>query len=118
MPSALVEVEIVKGGPTILVESRVSEGSPAFVDAANDSGVIMRAEKTLSEALSHLAPFLNTVLNTLQSAVHLPKTVDVELGIKFGAKGNVIVAGGSAEANCKVTVSWELPVDKQRPSGI
>jgi hypothetical protein len=106
---ALVEVQITKDGPSILIESTVSEGTPGFVDAASDTGLVVRAQKTLTDALSNVAPLGDAIVSRLNDAVHRPKSVEVEFGIKFGAKGNVIVAGGSAEANCKITMLWELP---------
>ena len=43
MARALVEIRVSEQGPSILVESTASEGSPAFVDAAAASDVVLSA---------------------------------------------------------------------------
>jgi hypothetical protein len=108
MSKALVEIRVSDRGPSILVESTASEGSPAFVDAGAGTDVILKAEKTLTTALSSLGPVIDVILSHLKMVVQRPKTVTMELGVKFGAKGTIIIAGGEAEANCKLTLAWDI----------
>jgi hypothetical protein len=109
MAKALVEIPLSDGeSPTILVESTASEGSAAYIDAAADAGVVVKAERSLTDALTSLGPVVDIVLRQLNAVVQKPKTTVFELGIKFGAKGNIIVAAGEAEANCKITLTWDL----------
>jgi hypothetical protein len=107
MARALVEIRVSEQGPSILVESTASEGSPAFVDAAAASDVVLKAEKTLASAFSSIAPAIDTMLTHLTAVAQRPKTVKMELGVRFGAKGNIIIAGSEAEANCKLTLTWD-----------
>jgi len=109
MPKALVEIRLSESGPSILVESTTSEGSVGFVDAAADGGLVLKAERYLTDALASLGTMTDAVLQQLSGVVQKPKTAVLEFGIKFGAKGSVIIAGGEAEANCKISLTWEFP---------
>jgi hypothetical protein len=107
MSSVLVEMQVVKDGPSILIETTASEGAEGFIEAAAIESLPLRAERTLKQALASLAPTAGALLDQLREMSQQPQKVVVEFGIKFGAKGNLIIAGGDAEANCKVTATWE-----------
>jgi hypothetical protein len=106
MSTRLGEMRLSENGPIVLVETNVSEGSKGFVEV---SGLPVRAEKTLKEALASIGPTAEAMLDQIREVKRTPQKVVLEFGVKFSAKGNVVIAGGEAEANCKVTLSWDNP---------
>jgi hypothetical protein len=102
-------MRLSENGPIVLVETNVSEGSKGFVEVSGVSGLPVRAEKTLKEALASLGPTAEAMLDQIREVKRTPQKVVLEFGVKFTAKGNVVIAGGEAEANCKVTLSWDNP---------
>ncbi len=104
MTKVLLEIPLTDDGSVVMAESTAPEGS-SIVNAAAESGLVVKVEKSLNETLSSLGPFTDLMLEKLSKGIHEPKTIVLELGIKFGAKGNIIIAGGEAEANCKITLT-------------
>jgi hypothetical protein len=108
MAEVLIEVPLFEGGPTLLIETTASEGVEDFRNAAAQPGLAIKAHNTFSETLSVLQPTLDIIARQVASALVPPKSAVVELGVKFGAKGNIIIAGGETEANLKLTLTWDL----------
>jgi hypothetical protein len=108
MTSPLLEIKLSEDGPTILVECTASEGSQAYTDAAAADGLVLKAQKTLVDAISAIPSLADALLLRVKSMSVPPKAAVIEFGIKFGAKGNVIIAGGEASANCKITLNWNF----------
>lgn len=48
-------------------------------------------------------------LETLKAEATRPDKLEIEFGLGFSAKGNVIVAGGSVDATLKVKLTYERP---------
>jgi hypothetical protein len=56
--------------------------------------------------LAGLKPIADAVNRQLTEIIEDANEVAVEFGIKLTANAGVIVAGNSAEGNCKLSVKW------------
>jgi hypothetical protein len=110
---ALVEVESSTG--TVLFEGTFSEAALeeiAFQDRVDD--VIRAAQtnvQTVAVTIHRCATDLRDALDDLATGQRHGgsfSSAEIELGIAVTGEGNVVVAKGSAEANLKVTLTWNF----------
>lgn len=100
----LVSFPLAGGGSVIVqVDERQSGPGPA----ATPGELAARAKMTFEQAVSHLRPIAKAVVDQVKDLG--PHEVEVELGITFSAEAGVILAKTSAEASCKVTLTWQSP---------
>lgn len=103
--SQLIEVPLAGGG-TILIEAEAAPSSETMRGFAAKKA-LEQVEQTFEAALENVKATANAVITKLRDIQQAPEEVTVEFGIKFGAKGNVYIAGGEAEANFKVAIKWK-----------
>jgi NTP-dependent ternary system trypsin peptidase co-occuring protein len=105
------------GAIELLVETMPLAGSEptSRIDAAVDrvGGVFTRAQAAIVEVAT------STVDTIEKAAVRAarPDQVEVEFGLKFSAKGDVIVAGAAGEATLKVKLVYRRNADEPGGSG-
>lgn len=68
-------------------------------------GLPDRTVEALSAALSPLRQFAGVLREALAAAA--PDKTEIEFGVKVEGKTDLIVTSGGAEANLKVTLTWE-----------
>jgi Trypsin-co-occurring domain 1 len=107
VPKRLVEFPLEKAG-SVLVEVEVDDDTE-FQRAGIGPNVIPTLSTKLGEALAVLPAIADTIFNQLTAFANHPAKITLDLGIKFGAKGNLIIAAGDLEANCKVKLKWSAP---------
>jgi hypothetical protein len=103
----LVPVRV--GAVDVLVEAVTAAGSqPTSAAGAADraasqvSGAFERAQATIEE----IAVSTARTLGNLARRVGDPAQVELEFGLKLSAKGDVIIAGVSAESSLKVKIVY------------
>src|SRR5215510_1719831 len=114
MPN-LIEVPLERGG-SILIEAD-APCSGEVLRGKVVTQVIEQVSQTLEEALSHVRSTADVVIAQLLAIPQTPNEIAVEFGIKFGAKGNIYIAGGEAEANFKVALKWKKETEPAEPEG-
>ena len=67
----------------------------------------------IQKVLAPLGELVEVVFGQLKSAVRKPDKVTLELGAAFKGKTGLVIVSGEAQANLKVTLSWEKPDKKQ-----
>lgn len=97
----LVEYEL-EGNHTIIVEVNLPE---AGIERAGRGDQIVKAKERFGDALEQIKPVAQTVLSKLEGLS--ADEINVEFGIKLGAKAGVIVASADSEANFTVTLTWK-----------
>lgn len=92
------------------VELEVEVARPA---GSEDTGVGEKAREAMSGAFEHaqeaiVAVATSTVdtIEQLGSRARQPDEVQVKFGLKFSAKGSVIVAGASSESTLEVALTY------------
>ena len=98
----LVETARVSGTESTSASGRTKRVVDAF-DQAQDAIVAVSVQ--VAQTVSRLA-----------ARSVRPERVDVEFGLKFSAKGDVIIAGGSAEVALKVVIGYDAARAPVRPS--
>jgi hypothetical protein len=107
----VIEIPLADGGTTLI---EVNDTAPAPASPVRrgireelTNAVTETATQTFEAALARIKPAADAVVTQLKSLAHVPDNVEVEFGIKFGAKGNAYLAAADAEANFKVTLKWQ-----------
>jgi hypothetical protein len=99
-------VPVRVGAVEVLVEVVPGAGSQqtSAVERATDyvAGAFERAQAVVEEIAVSTARTVGRVARRVGS----PELVEVEFGVKVSAKGDVIVAGSSAEASLKVKIVY------------
>jgi hypothetical protein len=97
------------------VELQVEVARPA---GSEDTGVGDRAREATVDAFERaqeaiLAVATSTVetIEQLEGRARQPDEVQVKFGLKFSAKGNVIVAGASSEATLEVALTYRAAAE-------
>lgn len=108
----VIEMPLAAGGTTLI---EVTDAAPAMPSAPPMRGiredlynaVTETTTQTFEAALARIKPATDALATQLKTLAHVPDNVEVEFGIKFGAKGNAYLAAADAEANFKVTLKWQ-----------
>jgi hypothetical protein len=96
------------GGVELLVTTVVLPGSEQTSGAriAKAAEAVVDAFDTAGAAIEAVAGKVAATVVSLSTRAVAPEKVSVEFGLSFTASGGVIVAGASAQASLKVTVSY------------
>jgi hypothetical protein len=107
----VIEIPLASGGTTSIEinDAAPAPASPVMRGIREElyNSVTETATQTFDAALARLKPAADAVVAQLKTLTHVPDHVEVEFGIKFGAKGNAYLAAADAEANFKVTLKWQ-----------
>jgi hypothetical protein len=110
-------------GDSILVEvdelETVADDGIELVSRTTDK-LIEKAQETFEAAVRKMIkPMAESVLTGLDEVSNPPDNVTLEFGVKMGGKlGAPILATGSVDANCKVTLTWsKVNVNLHTPDG-
>lgn len=100
------------GGVEVLVETTPVAGTEqtSRIDSAVDQvdGAFARAQATIVE----IATSTVDAVRTAAARAARPDQLEVEFGLKFSVKGDVIVAGASGEATLKVKLVYQRGLDE------
>lgn len=102
IPVRVGDIEVlVETAPMVGTETTSKVGEA--IEAASEA--FARAQSTIVEIAASTAE----VLKQAAARAARPEHTSVEFGLKFSAKGQVIVAGAAGEATLKVTLSYDKP---------
>ena len=111
-----VAVKVTGEGGEVLFEAEPSPSDLAEIglfDKATD--VVRDAGTTFATVATTLRHCVDEVLSTVEAISAPPSSgralssVELEVGVKITAAGNVVVAKGTAEANLTVMFTWTFP---------
>jgi len=99
------------GGVELLVTTVVLPGSEQTSGArmAKAAEAVVDAFDTAGAAIEAVAGKVAATVAALSAKAMAPEKLSVEFGLSFTASGGVIVAGASAQASLKVTVTYPVP---------
>ena len=104
---AVQVVPVRVGGVELLVETVTVPGTEQTSRIGDAAKGVTDAFVAAEAAIEALCERVAGVLSSTAAHAAKPSSLVVEFGLKFSAKGHVIVAGASGEASLKVTVSYE-----------
>ena len=104
----LIEYNLNSTGQTkVLVEADDPTGVPQGQVRVAAGGVAAeQATKAFDAALAGIKPIAAIVMREVTAAVADADEISVEFGIKLTANAGIIIAGTSAEGNCKISIKW------------
>jgi len=95
------------GGVEVLVATTPVAGTEP-TSRVGDAGVrVLDALERAHEVIVGAAVSTVEVIGKLGADAARPDKLEVEFGLGFSAKGNLIVAGGSVDASLKVKLTYE-----------
>ncbi|GHF50067.1 hypothetical protein FHX82_003843 [Amycolatopsis bartoniae] len=94
------------GGVDVLVETVPVPGSEPTSRLSDAGGRAVDLLETAQEVIVSTARSTAEMFGRLENAVS-PDKLEIEFGLGFSAKGNIIVAGGSLDATVKVKLTYE-----------
>ena len=94
------------GSVEVLVEVVPAAGSQQTSAAGRAAAYVAGAFERAQTAIEEVAVSTAQTIGRIGRRVGHPDQVEVEFGVKVSAKGDVIVAGSSAEASLKVKIAY------------
>ncbi len=94
------------GGVDVLVETVTVPGSEPTSRLSDAGARAVDLLDTAQEVIVNTARSTAEMFGRLGNAVS-PDKLEIEFGLGFSAKGNIIVAGGSLDATVKVKLTYE-----------
>ena len=95
-------VEVEGPEPEVGVEPAMRGITPA----ARGGEYFAKAEQTFQKAIARIKPAAQAIIDQLRGIASPPDQIGVEFGFKLSAKAGVVIASTDAEANFKVTLTW------------
>ena len=101
--------------PTQLICFKLEDGRDVFAEVAipdDQAGLVGRdgtiaARQTFEQALSHLRPIANAVLEQISALASRPDEVAIEMGVTLKAEAGVIIAKTAGEGSLKLSIKWK-----------
>jgi ABC-type molybdate transport system substrate-binding protein len=100
-------VEMRFGGVDVLVQTMPVAGTEPTSRMSDAAAKALDAFDRAHDVIVGAAASTVKVLTELAEQARQPDKLEVEFGLGFSAKGNVIVAGGSVDATLKVKLTYE-----------
>lgn len=98
-----------------IVQFTLDDGSQMYVETAEDTASgqrvsksregIEEAEKGFSEAIAHIKPAAEKVLQAFRE-MNSPNEIRLEFGIKLSGKVGAIFVSADSEATFKISLTW------------
>jgi alpha-D-ribose 1-methylphosphonate 5-triphosphate synthase subunit PhnI len=117
MAKRIIEFDLENDKGTVLVE--VNEYDVGGTRVGRVESAINKTHETLEKTLGRIKPIAEAMLTQFQNISQQPDTMAVEFGVKFGLKGDVIIASSNVDTNYKITLSWsKVNLNIHTPTGI
>lgn len=102
-----------------LIEFRLEDGTPVFIEAESISREVTRggragqlaveASETFESALARVQPAAVALVDRLRALAEAPEEIEVEFGIQLSAEVGAFVAKAAGDANFRVALRWRRP---------
>jgi hypothetical protein len=103
----LIEFDLDATGQTkLLVESDDPTPVQGQMRVSVGGAVAEKASQAFDAVLAGVKPIAETLKRELTHLVTDANEISVEFGIKLTANAGVVLAGTSAEGNCKIAIKW------------
>ncbi len=86
-----------------VVSSSESDGGESLATGKQ----LNKATNTLKETLRPVSEIIQSTVQSVKETEISPNKLEIELGLKFSANGNVIVSKVSGEVALKIKATWE-----------
>jgi hypothetical protein len=104
MPKELVHMKV--GDIDVLIEAVRPPGTEP-TSARDADGKVLDAFQRANEVVERAAASSWEMVQRLASNATSPTKFEIEFGLGYSVEGKIIVAGASADANLKVTLTYE-----------
>lgn len=107
MTKELVEFT-TEDGAVIVVESTLDDvgaGGYELVSSGPDETPVIKSKQSLAQALGQLKPITEMLFKSLNDINH-PSQIELEFGVKLGAKAGLVIASADSEVTFRVKLAW------------
>ncbi|MFE7354684.1 CU044_2847 family protein [Streptomyces sp. NPDC057543] len=98
---------------SVLAEVDATTSGVARAGRAGDAAAT--AVRSLSETFDQVRGAVETALSRLTSLSVQPKSVELEVGVKFSAEAGAVIAKTATEGNVVLRLTWERPNTEPTP---
>jgi hypothetical protein len=102
-----IEAEITTAVP-VTGESRPGTDEFSPVGPRESAGRVVQAALNLNDSLAAIVEFADSTIDNFLSVTRKPEEVALEVSLKIGAAGNLIIAGGSIEGAIKIGLKYRV----------
>ena len=95
-----------EAGETVLVQVHGASGLPV-TRSGGPGGMVRQAQQTFEQAVGHIQPAVQGLIDQLVSLPHRPSGVCVEFGVNLHAEAGAFIAQTGASANFTVKLTWD-----------
>jgi hypothetical protein len=108
----LIQYDLGDGTPIYIEAEEQGVKGRQFIGRGRDTEEPIKAESRFSEALTHIKPAAESVLQTFRD-MNTPDEITLDFSLRFHAKLGAIFASADSTATFKVMLKWknEKPVD-------
>jgi len=113
--SYVVEVPVNGDGgdPDEVIKVAIEETPPdGLVEVARPGQVVARATRSLGDLVAGVRPVAHHFVEGFRTMAQAPDVITVEFGLSLSAEADVVISSTSAQANFKVSLTWN-----REPSG-
>lgn len=102
----MIEVPLESGG-SVLMEVELDESEQrGMVPASRAGELATRSKQTFEEALEHIKPGAEAIVEKLRGMSARPDELEVTFGLKMSANAGAFIAASGVEANFTVLLRW------------
>ncbi|RLV04544.1 hypothetical protein CTZ27_11555 [Streptomyces griseocarneus] len=107
----LVELPVVGAadGSLDVVKVEIEEAGDGLVRVARPGQIVARASRSLGDMLAGIRPVAHQFVEGFRGMAQPPDEIAVEFGVSLSAEADVIISSTAAQANFKVSLTWQRP---------
>lgn len=102
----LVELPV---GAADVVKVEIVEVGEGLVQVARPGRIVARATQSLGDMLAGVRPVAEHFVEGFRSMAHAPDEIAIEFGVSLSAEADVVISSTAAQANFKVSLTWQRP---------
>ncbi|MEV6672168.1 CU044_2847 family protein [Streptomyces sp. NPDC051162] len=102
----LVELPV---GAADVVKVEIVEVGEGLVQVARPGRIVARATQSLGDMLAGIRPVAQHFVEGFRSMAMAPDEIAIEFGVSLSAEADVVISSTAAQANFKVSLTWQRP---------
>lgn len=89
-----------------VVRVEIEQVGEGLVQVARPGQVVARATRSLGDMLAGVRPVAQNFVEGFRDLAHAPDEISIEFGSSLSAEADVVISSTAAEANFKVSLTW------------
>lgn len=77
-------------------------------EAAYGEEIFIKVEAEFEDVLDGIKPITDAIMDKFSNLSLKPNEIEVEFGVRFNSKANIVITSGEVAANFKIVLKWSL----------